>query len=49
MPRGSGIYEDEPRDHRKTYKPEPGRDEDSTGEDPTPDDSSSELAQEPSG
>jgi hypothetical protein len=34
MPKGSGIYEDEPREHRKTYSPDSA---DAKGEDHTPD------------
>jgi hypothetical protein len=49
MPRGSGIYEDEPREHRKTYSQEPTDEPDSRREDSTPDDTSSADAGEPTG
>ena len=49
MPTGSGIYEDEPREHRKTYTQEPGDGHGAPREDPTPDDTSSDDAGEPAG
>ncbi|WP_079925591.1 hypothetical protein [Mycobacterium sp. AT1] len=49
MPRGSGIYEDEPREHRKTYSQESGDDTDGGREDSAPDDTSSDGAGEPTG
>lgn len=49
MPRGSGIYEDEPREHRKTYSQESSDDPDGRREDPAPDDTSSGDAGEPTG
>lgn len=50
MPTGKGIYEDEPREHRKTYTHDPAKDhDDPTTEDPTPDDASSKDASEATG
>lgn len=49
MPRGSGIYEDEPREHRKTYSQESSDDSDGRREDSAPDDTSSDDAGEPTG
>jgi len=49
MPRGSGIYEDEPREHRKTYSQESSDDSDDRREDSAPDDTSSDDAGEPTG
>jgi len=49
MPRGSGIYEDEPREHRKTYSQESSDDSDGSRKDAAPDDTSSDDAGEPSG
>jgi hypothetical protein len=46
MPRGSGIYEDEPREHRHVYSPE-SMDQDAHNEDPTPDESASKGSEEP--
>jgi hypothetical protein len=45
MPRGSGIYEDDPREHRHSYSSESTDPADA--EDPTPDDSASKDASEP--
>lgn len=47
MPRGSGIYEDEPREHRHTYSPDSTDKQD--GDDPTPDDLASKDPAEPTG
>jgi hypothetical protein len=47
MPRGSGIYEDEPREHRHTYSPGSTEHDDEPTEDPTPDDTASSQASEP--
>ena len=49
MPRGSGIYEDEPREHRKTYSQESSDDSTAGREDSAPDDTSSDDAGEPTG
>ena len=49
MPKGSGIYEDEPREHRKTYSPEPGDDPQDASATSAPDDTSSDDAGEPTG
>ena len=49
MPRGSGIYEYEPREHRKTYSQESSDDSDGSRKDAAPDDTSSDDAGEPSG
>jgi hypothetical protein len=49
MPRGSGIYEDEPREHRKTYSQESSDDSDGRRKDSAPDDTSSDDAGEPTG
>jgi hypothetical protein len=45
MPRGTGIYEDEPRDQKKAVTV--SKDEADEKADETPDESSSEEAQEP--
>jgi hypothetical protein len=47
MPRGSGIYEDEPREHRHTYSPGSTNDPNESGQDPAPDDSASKEPAEP--
>ena len=49
MPQGSGIYEDEPREHRKTYSQESSDDSDGRRDDPAPHDTSSDDAGEPTG
>ncbi|WP_173008586.1 hypothetical protein [Mycolicibacterium sp. P1-18] len=49
MPKGSGIYEDEPREHQTTYSPEPGDDPQDANRTSTSDDTSSEDAGEPTG
>lgn len=49
MPRGSGIYEDEPREHRKTYSQESSDESDGRREESAPDDTSSDDAGEPTG
>ncbi|WP_156720852.1 hypothetical protein [Mycobacterium sp. Root135] len=49
MPRGSGIYEDEPREHRKTYSQESSDDSTAGREDAAPDDTSAEDSGEPTG
>ena len=49
MPRGSGIYEDEPRDHRHSYSTDSNDEHEEPGQDPTPDDSASKEAGEPTG
>jgi hypothetical protein len=49
MPRGSGIYEDEPREYRKTYEQESGDGPDGRSEESAPDDTSSDDAGEPTG
>jgi hypothetical protein len=46
MPRGTGIYEDEPRDHRHSYSPGPN-DGDDPSKDETPDVSASDDSSEP--
>ncbi|MCV7420337.1 hypothetical protein H7K45_07280 [Mycobacterium yunnanensis] len=49
MPRGSGIYEDQPREHRTSYTQHAeDRPEDSRAA-ATPDDTSSDEAAEPTG
>lgn len=47
MPRGSGIYEDEPREHRQGYSP--GSEDEPDQPDPTPDDTGSKDSTEPTG
>lgn len=47
MPKGRGIYEDEPREHRQTYSPDATEQRD--GEDPAPDDLASKEAGEATG
>ncbi|GAB7067119.1 hypothetical protein H7J06_12480 [Mycobacterium hodleri] len=49
MPKGSGIYEDEPREHRKTYSQESDDDPQRASAESAPDDSSSDDAGEPTG
>jgi hypothetical protein len=49
MPRGSGIYEDEPREFRKTYSQDSADGEDGRGEESAPRDTSSDEAGEPTG
>ena len=49
MPRGSGIYEDEPREHRKTYSQESSDASTASREDSAPDDTSTEDSGEPTG
>lgn len=49
MPKGSGIYEDEPREHRRTYSQESGDDPQRTSAESAPDDTSSDDAGEPTG
>lgn len=49
MPRGKGIYEDEPREHRKTYSQDSADEPSQPREDPTPDDTSAENSSEPTG
>jgi hypothetical protein len=49
MPRGSGIYEDEPREHRKTYSQESSDDPEEASKQSAPDDTSSDGAGEPTG
>jgi hypothetical protein len=49
MPRGKGIYVDEPREHRKTYSHEPADEHEHARNEATPDDTSSKDASEPSG
>lgn len=49
MPRGSGIYEDEPREHRTTYSQESSDDSGDRSKDSAPDDTSSSDAVEPTG
>ncbi|MDP9167381.1 MAG: hypothetical protein M3O32_15190 [Actinomycetota bacterium] len=47
MPRGQGIYEDEPREHRQTHSEESAEDRDSSAKDYAPDDTSVDIAGEP--
>lgn len=47
MPRGRGIYEDEPREHRRSYLAESGERSDEPSDDPAPDDLGSKDAGEP--
>jgi hypothetical protein len=49
MPRGKGIYEDEPREHRHSYSPGSTNDDGEQGDDPAPDDSASRQSSEPTG
>jgi hypothetical protein len=50
MPKGSGIYEDEPREHRTTYSQDSGDDDpQKTSAESAPDDTSSDDAGEPTG
>ena len=49
VPRGSGIYEDEPREHRKTNSQESSDGSDGHREDSAPDDTSTEDSGEPTG
>jgi len=47
MPRGSGIYEDEPREHRQAHSSESADQEPGSSEDSTPDDLGSKGSGEP--
>jgi len=49
MPRGSGIYEDQPREHKHRYSPGSTDDPNEGGDEPPSDDLGSKQAGEPTG